>query len=191
MTASAHPGGVEAIYAAFAERLQRFVAGRVHDRVVAEDIVQDVFVTLAEAGVDDIDNTSAWLYAVARNAVIDHYRSASRRREVPTDVARLPEVPTDSDEDHAIWDEIVACLEPFLDGLTPKHREALSLTDLGSMTQAEAAAAVGISAAGMKSRVQRARREVLHDLKECCTITLDGRGRPIEWAARSATPASE
>ena len=88
-------------------------------------------------------------------------------------------------EDEAIWDEIVACLQPFLDGLGEEQRAALEMTDLGSMTQAEAAAEAGISVAGMKSRVQRARRQLLHDLQECCAITVDGRGRPIEWRSRA------
>lgn len=179
MTYSASP--VELLYQEFSARLNGFVMRRVNNRELAEDIVQDVFVRLVATDVDSIENVSGWLHRVARNAIIDRHRSG-QRRELPTD--EVPESPIADDEDEAIWDEIIACLQPFLDGLGPEQRAALEMTDLGEMTQAEAAARVGISLAGMKSRVQRARRQLLHDLQECCAITVDGRGRPIEWRDR-------
>lgn len=176
---------LEELYTAFSERLNRFVQGQISDRAMAEDIVHDVFASLAAQDVATIDNASGWLYRVTRNAIIDHRRSATVRREMPTEASRLPEQPSQLDEDDAIWDEIVSCLSPFLEGLTPAHREALELTDLGGLTQAEAAAKAGLSVAGMKSRVQRARAELLQDLHDCCAITSDARGRPIEWKSRS------
>ena len=179
MTYSASP--VELLYQEFSSRLNGFVMRRVNDRELAEDIVQDVFVSLVSTDVDSIENVSGWLHRVARNAIIDRRRSA-QRRELPTD--EVPDVLVNEDEDEAIWDEIIACLQPFLDGLGAEQRAALEMTDLGNLTQAEAAERAGVSVAGMKSRVQRARRQLLHDLQECCAITVDGRGRPIEWRSR-------
>ena len=179
MTYSASP--VELLYQEFAARLKGFVLRRVSNKELAEDIVQDVFLRLVSADIDSIENVSGWLHQVARNAIIDR-RRAAQRRELSTD--EVPEVAIEVEEDEAIWGEIVACLEPFLDGLGPEQRAALEMTELGTMTQAEAAAAVGISVAGMKSRVQRARHQLLRDLQECCAITVDGRGRPIEWRSR-------
>ena len=179
MTYSASP--IEMLYHEFSSRLNGFVMRRVNNRELAEDIVQDVFVRLVSTDIDSIENVSGWLHRVARNAIIDRRRSA-QRREVPTD--EVPELAELEDDDEAIWDEIVACLQPFLDGLSPDQRKALELTDLGGLTQAQAADEIGISVAGMKSRVQRARRQLLSDLQECCAITVDGRGRPIEWRNR-------
>lgn len=179
MTYSASP--VELLYQEFSARLNGFVMRRVNDRQLAEDIVQDVFVKLVSTDVDSIENVSGWLHRVARNAIIDRRRSA-QRRELPTDA--VPEVVVDDEEDQAIWDEIIACLQPFLDGLGTEQRAALEMTDLGNLTQAEAAQRAGVSVAGMKSRVQRARQQLLQDLQECCAITVDGRGRPIEWRSR-------
>ncbi len=179
MTYSASP--VETLYKEFALRLNGFVLRRVNNKELAEDIVQDVFVRLVATDVDAIENVSGWLHRVARNAIIDRRRSA-KRHELPTD--EVPEPVALEDDDEAIWGEIVACLQPFLDGLNAEHRSALEMTDLGALTQAEAAEQAGISLAGMKSRVQRARRQLLVDLQECCAITVDGRGRPIEWRSR-------
>lgn len=179
MTYGASP--VELLYQEFSSRLNGFVMRRVNDRELAEDIVQDVFERLIATDVDSIENVSGWLHRVARNAIIDRRRSG-QRRELPT--ADLPEEPFLEEEDQAIWDEIISVLQPFLDGLSAEQRQALELTDLGGMTQGDAAAEVGISVAGMKSRVQRARRQLLTDLQDCCSITVDGRGRPIEWRSR-------
>ena len=169
-----------ALYEEFAVRLRKFVTRRMPDAAAAEDVVQDVFVSLASTDIASIENPSGWLYRVARNAIIDWQRSAKRRETPSQDVPELPEV---VDDDEAIWDEIAACLQPFMGELTPEQRSALELTDLGGMTQAAAAAETGISVAGMKSRVQRGRAELLAAIQRCCVVTLDGRGRPIDWQA--------
>ena len=168
------------LYDEFAGRLRRFVAGRMADSAAAEDVVQDVFVSLATTDIAAIENPSGWLYRVARNSIIDWQRSAQRRETPSEEVPELPEV---VDEDEAIWDEIAACLQPFMGELTDQQRTALELTDLGGMTQTAAAAQTGISVAGMKSRVQRGRAELLAAIQRCCIVTLDGRGRPIDWQA--------
>jgi DNA-directed RNA polymerase specialized sigma24 family protein len=63
-------------WAATIERLQSFVAGRVENREIAADLVQDVIVrSIASGALDRVDNPYAWLYSAARNAVIDHYRT--------------------------------------------------------------------------------------------------------------------
>jgi predicted DNA-binding protein (UPF0251 family) len=69
-----------------------------------------------------------------------------------------------------------ACLHPLLERLPAIHREALTLTELEGLTQVEAAARLGLSISGMKSRVQRARAELRKLLTACCEVDLDRRG---------------
>ncbi|MCK9351355.1 MAG: RNA polymerase sigma factor [Candidatus Paceibacterota bacterium] len=63
-------------YDAHADALFRFAYFQVSDREAANDIVQDVFMEtwkyLSEGG--EIENFRAFLYRVARNRIIDHYR---------------------------------------------------------------------------------------------------------------------
>jgi RNA polymerase sigma-70 factor (ECF subfamily) len=56
---------------------------------------------------------------------------------------------------------------------TAAYREALMLTDLGDLSQVDAARRVGLSVPGMKARVQRARSQVRELLGECCEVALD------------------
>jgi hypothetical protein len=67
----------------------------------------------------------------------------------------------------------------LLDSLDPKYREALVLTDLRGMMQADAAALAGLSLPGMKSRVQRARKMLAALYHRHRDIALDGRNAPM------------
>ena len=64
------------------KRLYGFVRSRIRDERDAEDLVQDVFQQLvaSESVTEPIEDLTAWLYAVARNRVIDWYR---KRRPEP------------------------------------------------------------------------------------------------------------
>ena len=52
------------------------------------------------------------------------------------------------------------------------------------MTQRDAADMLGISVSGMKSRVQRGRRQIQEMLQACCDIALDARGRVLSYDLR-------
>jgi RNA polymerase sigma-70 factor (ECF subfamily) len=64
----------------------------------------------------------------------------------------------------------------MLDELPPAARDALTRVDVDGQTHQQAAAQVGLSVSGMKSRVQRARRQLKDLLEECCTVGLDSVG---------------
>jgi RNA polymerase sigma-70 factor (ECF subfamily) len=64
----------------------------------------------------------------------------------------------------------------LIDQLAPQARDALLRVDVDGQTQHSAADALSISVSGMKSRVQRARRELKGLLEQCCTIKVDERG---------------
>ncbi|MGH3585485.1 MAG: sigma factor-like helix-turn-helix DNA-binding protein [Pseudonocardia sp.] len=66
-------------------------------------------------------------------------------------------------------------------GLPADQRRAVELIDLQGWPQARAARREGVSLSGMKSRVQRGRRRLAVLLGECCTLTLDARGVPMDY----------
>src|SRR5436190_1555625 len=157
-------------------QVRAFVAGRVGDAELAADITQDVMVRSVAAGaLDRVDNPTAWLYRAARNAVIDHYRT--RRSHVPAgDLERWPDPePADNRPNQATRD-LARCLEPLLRELPDASRDALTRVDLNGQTHAQAAIEVGISVSGMKSRVQRARRQLKALLTGCCHVDVDRTG---------------
>ena len=181
----------------FHASLLAFIARRVRDRDSAEDILQDVMLRIhRHAG--ELKRSSAvgaWVHQITRNAIADHYRRASGRRERPSGIEldRQPLVLEDAPAE--LRSELAACLGPLLEQLPALQREALALTEMEGLTQARAAAQLGLSSSGMKSRVQRGRAQLKELLTACCEIELDRRGgirsyRPLDGTCdcRTQTP---
>lgn len=171
------------------ERLRRFVASRVGDWSLAEEITQDVIVrSIATGALDRVDDPVGWLIRSAANAVIDHHRG--RRRHMPfADVGELTSDAELADEAASMIGGdartvLTDCVRPMVDRLDSVYREAITLVDLEGMTQSDAAAAVGISVSGMKSRVQRGRRQLKAMITSCCDVEVDRRGGLIEVTPR-------
>jgi RNA polymerase sigma-70 factor (ECF subfamily) len=80
--------------------------------------------------------------------------------------------------------ELAACIRPLVDALPSDYRRALELTDFEGHTQADAARMEGISLSGMKSRVQRGRRQFATLVKQCCDVTTDSRGELVDFNLR-------
>lgn len=163
-------------------RLQAFIARRVESREVAEDLTQEVFLRLARRDDGDLADPIAWLYRVARNTIIHHYRT--RRSTLPLDeaqmVGREPEVDDPFADDPAkAREEIAACLRGLLDQLNEPYRSAVTAVDFDDQTHASVAARTGLSVPGVKSRVQRGRRQLRQLLTDCCTTHTGADGRLI------------
>jgi RNA polymerase sigma-70 factor, ECF subfamily len=177
----------EALWLELHERLRAFVARRVPDPVVADDLAQDILLRLyVHMGrLREQERLDAWAYQVARNVIADYWRDRATFRELPFDdelsdqLAAVPELESDDGADQ-LRREIASCLAPMVERLAEPYREAIRLTDLGGHTQAEAAAALGLSVPGMKARVQRGRAQLRELLRACCRIELDRRGQITE-----------
>jgi RNA polymerase sigma-70 factor (ECF subfamily) len=169
------------------DRLRGFVAARVEDPEVAADITQDVLVrTIASGALDRVDNLGAWLYRAARNAVIDHYRTR-RIHEPDVDLERWPDPDQSDNLPNDATRELARCLQPMLGRLHPAARDALTRVDLDGQTHQQAAAQLGLSTSGMKSRVQRARRELREQVTACCQLETDSTGALADYTPRVDT----
>ena len=178
------------VFEDFHDALLAFIARRVRDRDAAEDILQDVMLRIhRHAG--ELEHASAlggWVYQIARNAITDHYRRAAARREQPAGIELGDDEPFEPEPDeNAARSEVAACLRPLLAELPPQHREALTLTELGDLSQADAARRLGVSPSGMKSRVQRGRAQLKDLLAACCEINLDRRARVTSYEPRGGS----
>jgi len=181
MSVSTSDVGADVLWTDLQERLRGFVGRRIGDPHAADDIAQDVLLRLHRS-MGDLraeDRLDAFAYRIARNAIIDHYRSRATARETPAQpdylVSQIDaggDTDQDSDGDGA-RQELARCLAPLIRQLPEPYREALTLTDLGKLSQAEAADVVGLSVPGMKARVQRARAQLHELLTGCCEVALD------------------
>ena len=172
--------------------LRTFIGRRVQNDADADDLVQRVLLQIVNniASLRDSERLHAWVYRMARNAIVDHYRSSSGRREITSgdalDLASTELVANapPPDDERAALRELAACMTPMLAKLPDAYRDALTLTDLEGFNQADAARRVGVSVSGMKSRVQRGRRQLRTVLEACCRVELDHRGAIVDYASR-------
>jgi RNA polymerase sigma-70 factor (ECF subfamily) len=190
------PMGTQAIWDQFHGRLLAFVRRRVSNAADAEDILQDVFSRIHTNlhKLHEAQSVAAWVYRITTNAITDHYRAKAKvagalgklRRETgsPGDLSLpLREGPG---EDPDLSTELSHCLVPFLTRLPDSYQEAIRLTDLGDLSQKQAAQRLGLSVSGLKSRVQRGRSKLKDILLECCAVELDRRRGVVDVQPRDS-----
>ena len=179
--------------------LRAFIAKRVANEAEADDIVQDVWLKMQQGldGLKDQRRLISWIYQIARHAIIDHYRAPGRRREMPAGLAADLEayqssstMTTASEDSGQLHTELAGCLRPMIERLSGEYRQAVVLVDLEGITQQAAAAQLGLSLSGMKSRVQRGRRQLKGMLEACCTIELDQRRGVLDYDLRDQQDSS-
>jgi len=178
MTAAAVP------WSDVAGRLRPFIARRVAAGEV-DDVVQDVLVRMHRGlpELRDDDRFAAWMFQVARNAIVDAGRKRARTPDAVGELADAP-APTPDADDREAATALAGCVSLFVARLPSPYREAITLVELEGRTAKDAAAMVGISVSGMKSRVQRGRAQLRALFEECCEIAVDVRGKPTSFAPR-------
>ena len=151
----------------------RYLEGRVGDRVLAEDILQDAFAKVIarpeQAPVDE--SIVPWFYRTLRNAAIDHYRrrgTASRTLEAFARELESAEVPSPDMER-----EICACVSRLATTLKPEYADALAAIEVGGASIKAYADEKGLSANNAAVRVHRARAALKKRVAESCGVCAE------------------
>jgi RNA polymerase sigma-70 factor (TIGR02957 family) len=125
----------------------------------AEDIVQEAFVRLHEAG--EVDSPRAWLSTVVTRLSIDHLRSARVRREQYPGTWLPEPVLADPAPDAAVRAESLSlAVLVLLERLTPVERAVFVLREAFDYGYDEIAEIVGKTPANVRQLAVRARRHV-------------------------------
>jgi RNA polymerase sigma-70 factor (ECF subfamily) len=108
--------------------IYRYVAMKIGDRVLAEDLTSDVFMRLLSALRDRTapqKSLRGWLYAVASRVVADHFRRRYRREEtqLPDTLASQAPGPFQQTAQTLEWETLYEAIG----GLTPDQQEVIAL----------------------------------------------------------------
>lgn len=171
-------------------RLLAFLAARVARAQDAEDLVQEVLMRVHARGdqLDEPQRREAWAYRIARNLLVDHYRRQGRS---PEELGALPdELPTTDAEptDDGAQSALAGCVPTLVARLPEPYREAVQLTDLGTLSQKDLAHHQGVSPSCARSRVQRGRQQLRQIFEDCCAIERDARSAPVDFTPRAGAP---
>ena len=174
--------------------LRAFIGRRVRNPADVDDLVQRVLLQIVRGlgSLRDLSRLHAWVYRTARNVIVDYHRAAPPHHEMPVgsieDVdataGAAGQVSVEREDESAAVAELARCLQPMMRQLSPAYREAVVRTDLDGVAQNIVAREAGVSVSGMKSRVQRGRRQLKAALEACCRIHLDARGGVVGYDRR-------
>jgi RNA polymerase sigma-70 factor (ECF subfamily) len=155
---------IRALHDVYAGPLYVFAYRRLGDTQAAEEVVQDTLVR-AWRSADRYDAArgpvAAWLFAIARNLVIDHERRRDSRPDTVALPAAVPEPGGEIDRMLETWQVADA-----LAGLSTTHREAILACHYRGLTIAEAAAMLGVPDGTVKSRLYYGLRALRLRLEE-------------------------
>ena len=149
-------GAFETLYARHRGGLFRFVLRAVKDRGVAEELFQEVWVRVIEARERYAPKARfiTWLYTIAHNLLVDHWRKKGLSLVAldGDDVSSESANPARQAEAR----EALARLVHALESLPAAQREAFLLHEEGGLSVAEIAAATGVGEEAAKSRLRYA-----------------------------------
>jgi RNA polymerase sigma-70 factor (ECF subfamily) len=187
MNTSQENADSQGVWKDFHGRLLSFVSRRVKQPPDAEDVVQEIFVHIHRnlSTVRDEARLPAWIFKVARNAIVDYFRKNARPTEALAEDFDLPAPTEEPETDYGALNELARCLEPMIEALPESYRHAIRLAELRGVAQSDAAKQIGLSVSGMKTRVQRGRRKLKTMLLQYCEIELDNRRGVVAYQRRS------
>ena len=134
------PVALTELYDRYAPKMYTYIYRRVSDAALAEDLTSELFLRMLRAIRNEQawrDSFAAWLYRIAHNLVVDHYR-----RRPPTPSLPLGEVLIAPDDDPAAAvEDTLACerLQAAISCLTPEQQEVLALRFGEGLTARETA----------------------------------------------------
>ena len=142
------------LYEAYFDKIYRYIVMKIGDRTEAEDMTQQVFLK-AMKSLPDYKRTnapfSAWLYRIAHNQTVDHFRKSGRHQScelteeiTPSDPSENPERQTELKMD---LEHLVAAAKK----LTKAQRDVITLRFTSDLPIAEVARIMGKSEGAVKA----------------------------------------
>lgn len=150
------------LYDAYFPRVYRFALKRLRDPAEAEDVAQDVFMTLLKALPSYAGQSTllVWIFGITRNTVNRRFRKPRPRLEPLEEGSALdvasPEAPPDQRADANRM--LVRCEHIIENDLTPLQRRIFHLKHLRRQSVRSIAQALGKSEDAIKANLYRMRR---------------------------------
>ena len=172
---------IELLMTTYADRVYRLAFGVTRNEADAQEVVQDVFLTVfrKHASFERRSSVSSWIYRITMNAALNKRRGKRAELEISLD-ADLPTYRADghregerayvladwsqTPEQEVLSGESHAVLTRAIESLPDHYRAVLILRDVEGLSNEDVAAAVGDTVSSVKSRLHRARMAVREQL---------------------------
>lgn len=154
-----------------------FLIKRLGNRADAEDVLQEfcIRVLARQEQLRDVDRMDAWLYAILRSTLNDHYRKSAERGRLAEAVAQEPD--GWAEDASAQMSRLCTCPGGLISGLRPTDAELLRRIDFGEEDRAVVAGDLGLNRNALGVRLHRARNALREALAAhcgpCCKSGMD------------------
>jgi len=158
-----HAGAFDELARRVRDRVRRWASSVTLDEDDAEDVAQQVLLTLhartGEFGARSRFTT--WVYAITRNVALARRRTEARRRAL---LARVPNDAVTAPTADALGDDAAARLADLVHlvsvELTPRQREVFELADVHGLTSTEIGRRLGVTPSTARGILLQARRAI-------------------------------
>jgi RNA polymerase sigma-70 factor (ECF subfamily) len=158
-----HQRAFAAVYQQFSDGVFAYCLKILADRQLAEDVVQETFLKVQQhaRSIQRNESFRSWIFRIARNEALMQLRK--RRLDGQLNDASVWSEETPHEQLVAL--ERSEIVNRLLDSLKREYREVLVLLVYEQMSYAEIAAVTGATESSVKSRIFRARKEMMEKLK--------------------------
>jgi RNA polymerase sigma-70 factor (ECF subfamily) len=159
----------DAVFAAYRRRLYAYFVRMTRRRDVAEDLLQETFLRLAQHArrLDADTRLAPWLFTVGHRLVVSWARARAVRDQLAGDFPRAEPANRDRSPLEALADsQAQLALERAFADLAPAHREVALLVGVEGLTPSEVAGVLGLRPDAVRQRLARARTQLADSLGE-------------------------
>jgi RNA polymerase sigma-70 factor (ECF subfamily) len=147
------------LYERHAPVIFRFVYSHINNREDAEDLTEEIFIRVWQSLPNYEEKGApfvAYLFRIARNAIIDHYRRSKRTGQELSLEENLVENPNSDPSEMVAANIEQQEVRQLLDGLREEYRLVLALRFLGDLSPDETAEVMGKSSGAIRVLQHRA-----------------------------------
>ena len=174
--AAGEAGAFDALYSRHKGGVYRYLIRHCGNAGLADEMFQDVWMNVIRVRATYAPSArfTTWLYRIAHNRLVDHWRESGRVQFVTPGgdddehdpVAAIPAAPADEPDARAASREQGARLAEALRGLPPVQRDAFLLHQEGGLALAEIAELTGAGVETVKSRIRYALARLRTELQD-------------------------
>ena len=169
---------IQEIYDQYNAKVKRFIKAMVKDDWAVDDLLQETFYKAGKniGSLAEPDKVSSWLYKIAYNVCIDHFRLQKKETTHQQTILKKKKPGKEiSILQKMEQQEMSLCVQKMIDLLPEQLRSVLVFYDVLEFRHREISEILSISVENSKVRLHRARKKMKSILKENCTFEKDDR----------------
>lgn len=147
-----------------------FLVKRLGNITEAEDVLQEFCIKVMQRKdqLRETDKLTAWLYAVLRSTLNDHYRKVGRGRRLSAAFESEQKTADVSEDGAEEFDHVCQCVTGLVPSMRPDQSDLIRRVDIEDEDRQSVAADLGVSVGAFGVRLHRARAALRDSLLDHC-----------------------